>query len=149
MFNHSNLSNCCSGLNKAFHVEYFLSNFIGYAPPMFNLKKWGSNHKSHKSEYTSITWSLWPISRTVVAYQNPFTGDYCVHKSRLSASGYVNNLQPDSPDSGVSDEYEPLNLQTMSPRPSLPHVTQDKMPNGVVPVPVPVPQVFYSVIVNY
>ncbi|XP_047538418.1 uncharacterized protein LOC125072000 [Vanessa atalanta] len=48
--------------------------------------------------------------RTVVAYQNPFTGDYCVHKSR-GPQGYVNSMNsPDSPDSGVSDAYEPLNL---------------------------------------
>ncbi|CAH2238368.1 jg18014 [Pararge aegeria aegeria] len=48
--------------------------------------------------------------RTVVAYQNPFTGDYCVHKSR-EPKGYVNSIEPDSPDSGVSDDqYEPLNL---------------------------------------
>ncbi|CAB3219975.1 unnamed protein product [Arctia plantaginis] len=78
--------------------------------------------------------------RTVVAYQNPFTGDYCVHKSRLGANGYVNNLQPDSPDSGVSDEYEPLNPETMSPRPSLAHVKHEKMPNGVLAVPVPQPE---------
>ncbi|CAG5058881.1 unnamed protein product [Parnassius apollo] len=49
--------------------------------------------------------------RTVVAYRNPFTGDYCVHKSRVEPKGYINSVQiPDSPDSGVSDEYEPLNL---------------------------------------
>ncbi|XP_028026725.1 uncharacterized protein LOC114240410 [Bombyx mandarina] len=60
---------------------------------------------SHKSEGDSCE-----QLRTVVAYQNPFTGDYCIHKSRLG-TGYVNAMQtPDSPDSGVSDEYEPLNL---------------------------------------
>ncbi|XP_060806591.1 uncharacterized protein LOC132903167 [Amyelois transitella] len=50
--------------------------------------------------------------RTVVAYRNPFTGDYCVHKSRVEPKGYVNSAQiPDSPDSGVSDAYEPLQLE--------------------------------------
>lgn len=76
------------------------------------------------------------ISRTVVAYQNPFTGDYCVHKSRAGPKGYVNNLQqPDSPDSGLSDEYEPLNLEPLGPRPDLPHVIQDKMPPEIVSMP--------------
>lgn len=70
----------------------------------------------------------------MVAYQNPFTGDYCVHKSRLGANGYMNNLQPDSPDSGVSDEYEPLNLEPLGPQPSLPHVMQDKMPSDLVSI---------------
>ncbi|KAJ8713180.1 hypothetical protein PYW08_008484 [Mythimna loreyi] len=75
--------------------------------------------------------------RTVVAYQNPFTGDYCVHKSRAGPKGYVNNLQhPDSPDSGLSDEYEPLNLEPAGPQPSLPHVLQDKPP-GFVSMPQP------------
>ncbi|XP_063368424.1 uncharacterized protein LOC134656826 [Cydia amplana] len=48
--------------------------------------------------------------RTVVAYQNPFTGDYCVNKSR-PPKGYLNALSmpsPESTDSGVSEEYEPL-----------------------------------------
>ncbi|KAI8442541.1 hypothetical protein MSG28_006005 [Choristoneura fumiferana] len=46
--------------------------------------------------------------RSVVAYQNPFTGDYCVHKSH-PPKGYMNALpSPESTDSGVSDEYEPL-----------------------------------------
>ncbi|KPJ12979.1 hypothetical protein RR48_01850 [Papilio machaon] len=61
---------------------------------------------SHKKEGES-TEEL----RTVVAYQNPFTGDYCVHKSRAGPKGYMNATPvPDSPDSGVSDEYEPINL---------------------------------------
>ncbi|VVC93933.1 unnamed protein product [Leptidea sinapis] len=48
--------------------------------------------------------------RTVVAYQNPFTGDYCINKNKLP-QGYINKLDTiDSPDSGVSDEYEPVNL---------------------------------------
>ncbi|XP_032526431.1 uncharacterized protein LOC116777155 isoform X1 [Danaus plexippus] len=48
--------------------------------------------------------------RSVVAYRNPFTGDYCVNKSQAS-HGYMNQLPPDasSPDSGLSDDrYEPL-----------------------------------------
>ncbi|CAG9791695.1 unnamed protein product [Diatraea saccharalis] len=54
--------------------------------------------------------------RTVVAYQNPFTGDYCVRKSRVGPKGYVNQLQgPESPDSGLSDEYEPLQLDPQLP----------------------------------
>ncbi|XP_013141614.1 PREDICTED: uncharacterized protein LOC106105727 [Papilio polytes] len=61
---------------------------------------------SHKKEGES-TEEL----RTVVAYQNPFTGDYCIHKSRAGPKGYMNATPiPDSPDSGVSDEYEPINL---------------------------------------
>ncbi|KAJ2943036.1 hypothetical protein O0L34_g15229 [Tuta absoluta] len=63
---------------------------------------------SHKKEGES-TEEL----RTVVAYQNPFTGDYCVHKSRLGQNGYVNSLPGASPDSGVSEEYEPLRLDSM------------------------------------
>ncbi|XP_041971911.1 uncharacterized protein LOC121727919 [Aricia agestis] len=48
--------------------------------------------------------------RTVVAYRNPFTGDYCVHKNR-EPKGYLNSTQSlASTDSGLSDEYEPLNL---------------------------------------
>ncbi|XP_053616938.1 uncharacterized protein LOC128679023 [Plodia interpunctella] len=47
--------------------------------------------------------------RTVVAYRNPFTGDYCVAKSR-EPQGFV-NAPPESPDSGLSDEYEPLHLE--------------------------------------
>ncbi|XP_034827497.1 uncharacterized protein [Maniola hyperantus] len=55
--------------------------------------------------------------RTVVAYQNPFTGDYCVHKSR-EPKGYLNSMEPDSPDSGLSDDqYEPLNLVPPCPPP--------------------------------
>lgn len=73
--------------------------------------------------------------RTVVAYQNPFTGDYCVHKSRAGPKGYMNNMQPDSPDSGVSDEYEPLNLEPLGPQPKLPHVIQDQMPPGLISMP--------------
>lgn len=44
-----------------------------------------------------------------MAYQNPFTGDYCVHKTRAEPQGYINILP--SPDSGMSDEYEPLRSQ--------------------------------------
>ncbi|CAH0595562.1 unnamed protein product [Chrysodeixis includens] len=85
---------------------------------------------THKKEGTS-TEEL----RTVVAYQNPFTGDYCVHKSR-EPKGYLNSLQPDSPDSGVSDEYEPLHLDPVGPPlPPLPHVQQDRMPPGIVVMP--------------
>ncbi|KAL0818024.1 hypothetical protein ABMA28_008565 [Loxostege sticticalis] len=59
--------------------------------------------------------------RTVVAYQNPFTGDYCVRKSRVGPKGYVNELQgPESPDSGLSDEYEPLNLDPQIPQATVP-----------------------------
>ncbi|XP_072934058.1 uncharacterized protein [Epargyreus clarus] len=84
---------------------------------------------SHKKEGES-TEQL----RTVVAYQNPFTGDYCVHKSR-EPKGYVNSaLTPDSPDSGVSDEYEPLNL-VPAPQPHL----QEQSQNLVVPDPVKLP----------
>ncbi|XP_026740861.1 uncharacterized protein LOC113503200 isoform X2 [Trichoplusia ni] len=87
---------------------------------------------THKKEGTS-TEEL----RTVVAYQNPFTGDYCVHKSRAGPKGYLNSLQPDSPDSGVSDEYEPLHLDPVGPQPQppLPHVEQDRMPPGIVAMP--------------
>jgi hypothetical protein len=64
--------------------------------------------------------AIWKFLRTVVAYQNPFTGDYCVRKSR-SPKGYVNQLQvPDSPDSGLSDEYEPLQLDPQVPQASIP-----------------------------
>ncbi|XP_023945757.1 uncharacterized protein LOC112051382 [Bicyclus anynana] len=57
--------------------------------------------------------------RTVVAYQNPFTGDYCVRKSR-EPKGYLNALEADSPDSGLSDDqYEPLNLVPQPLPPSL------------------------------
>ncbi|XP_022125114.2 uncharacterized protein LOC111000079 [Pieris rapae] len=68
--------------------------------------------------------------RTVVAYQNPLTGDYCVHKTR-SPKGYVNNLEPvpDSPDSGVSDEYEPLNLVPTVPDINPPGIHQ--IPDGL------------------
>ncbi|RVE49902.1 hypothetical protein evm_005495 [Chilo suppressalis] len=59
--------------------------------------------------------------RTVVAYQNPFTGDYCVRKSRVGPAGYVNHLQgPASPDSGLSDEYEPLQLHPQVPQAGIP-----------------------------
>lgn len=59
-----------------------------------------------------------------------------MHKSRAGPKGYVNNLQqPDSPDSGLSDEYEPLNLEPLGPRPDLPHVIQDKMPPEIVSMP--------------
>ncbi|PZC82646.1 hypothetical protein B5X24_HaOG210090 [Helicoverpa armigera] len=85
---------------------------------------------SHKKEGQS-TEEL----RTVVAYQNPFTGDYCVHKSRAGPKGYMNSLAPDSPDSGVSDEYEPLNLEPVGPQPELPHVIQDKMPSEIIAMP--------------
>lgn len=44
-----------------------------------------------------------------MAYRNPFTGDYCVAKSR-EPQGFV-NAPPESPDSGLSDEYEPLHLE--------------------------------------
>ncbi|XP_037974687.2 uncharacterized protein LOC105389871 [Plutella xylostella] len=61
--------------------------------------------------------------RTVVAYRNPFTGDYCVHKHR-EPRGYENEMarcgprgesetarcDTESADSGLSDEYEPLNV---------------------------------------
>ncbi|KAH9638785.1 hypothetical protein HF086_002025 [Spodoptera exigua] len=87
---------------------------------------------SHKKEGQSAE-----ELRTVVAYQNPFTGDYCVHKSRAGPKGYVNNLQPESPDSGVSDEYEPLNLEPVGPQPKLPHVELDKMPPGIIAMPQP------------
>ncbi|KAM3956795.1 uncharacterized protein ACR2FA_009235 [Aphomia sociella] len=70
---------------------------------------------SHKREIDSVE-----ELRTVVAYQNPFTGDYCVHKSRVGPKGYLNSVQiPESPDSGVSDEYEPLNLEP-GPRVNVP-----------------------------
>ncbi|KAI5633988.1 hypothetical protein NE865_13283 [Phthorimaea operculella] len=65
--------------------------------------------------------------RTVVAYQNPFTGDYCVHKSRLGQNGYVNSLPGDSPDSGVSEEYEPLRLDSMVEPPRGLHEFQNEL----------------------
>ncbi|XP_026314579.1 uncharacterized protein LOC113226234 [Hyposmocoma kahamanoa] len=58
--------------------------------------------------------------RTVVAYQNPFTGDYCVHKTRAQPQGYINILP--SPDSGMSDEYEPLRLQPPCSEPVGPQI---------------------------
>ncbi|XP_049879009.1 uncharacterized protein LOC126375944 [Pectinophora gossypiella] len=70
---------------------------------------------SHKKEGES-TEEL----RTVVAYQNPFTGDYCVRKSRLGQQGYMNSLPGASPDSGLSDEYEPLHLEPAVPGPNAP-----------------------------
>ncbi|XP_026758437.3 uncharacterized protein LOC113517892 [Galleria mellonella] len=75
---------------------------------------------SHKREGDTVE-----QLRTVVAYQNPFTGDYCVHKSRVGQNGYLNSVQiPDSPDSGVSDEYEPLNLDSGA---------QVNVPEGSIP----------------
>ncbi|CAK1541426.1 unnamed protein product [Leptosia nina] len=74
--------------------------------------------------------------RTVVAYQNPLTGDYCVHKSR-SPTGYMNNADvPDSPDSGVSDEYEPLNLVPIAQDTSPPgiHLISDRSKSPLTPV---------------
>ncbi|XP_037292524.1 uncharacterized protein LOC115442410 isoform X2 [Manduca sexta] len=71
--------------------------------------------------------------RTVVAYQNPFTGDYCIHKSRVGPKGYMNEVHvPDSPDSGVSDEYEPLNLDPIGP--------QQPAPKIVTEIPSAIPQ---------
>ncbi|CAG4933842.1 unnamed protein product [Colias eurytheme] len=74
--------------------------------------------------------------RTVVAYQNPLTGDYCVHKSR-SPKGYMNNIEiPDSPDSGVSDEYEPLNLVPSVQETSPPgiHQIQNPVKSPITPI---------------
>ncbi|XP_045454225.1 uncharacterized protein LOC123663598 [Melitaea cinxia] len=71
--------------------------------------------------------------RTVVAYQNPFTGDYCVHKSR-GPKGYVNSIEsPDSIDSGVSDAYEPLNL-VPQPRAQEESGTQESIKAPISPV---------------
>ncbi|KAL4703168.1 hypothetical protein ACJJTC_012082 [Scirpophaga incertulas] len=78
------------------------------------------------------------VKRTVVAYQNPFTGDYCIRKSRVGAKGYINEAQiPNSPDSGLSDEYEPLQLDPQVPQAVIPDEvfstpTVDKI--GDVPV---------------
>ncbi|XP_038217507.1 uncharacterized protein LOC119836287 [Zerene cesonia] len=74
--------------------------------------------------------------RTVVAYHNPLTGDYCVHKSR-APRGYMNNIEyPDSPDSGVSDEYEPLNLvpPALDTNPPEIHQIQNPAKSPITPV---------------
>ncbi|CAH2051559.1 unnamed protein product, partial [Iphiclides podalirius] len=87
--------------------------------------------------------------RTVVAYQNPFTGDYCVHKSRLGTKCYVNAApalpsppsplphytpaspaSPASPDSGMSDEYEPL---APVPRPDSAQDYQEPLKPPLIP----------------
>ncbi|CAH0714056.1 unnamed protein product, partial [Brenthis ino] len=85
---------------------------------------------SHKSEGAANE-----QLRTVVAYQNPFTGDYCVHKSRVP-KGYLNNMDsPNSPDSGVSDAYEHVNLV---PQPRSTDGTEGHI-SGQVPETVKVP----------
>ncbi|XP_059046925.1 uncharacterized protein LOC131842407 [Achroia grisella] len=153
-----------SGVNMIIYVDYvllgillFLSLFTcGYCfYRVYGLRRNGQIGVllrptkvlfSHKREGETVE-----QLRTVVAYQNPFTGDYCVHKSRVGPKGYENSVQiPDSPDSGVSDEYEPLNLdpgaQANIPG-DIPHKVEKlgelkKIANGDLPVTHPADPVY-------
>ncbi|GBP18780.1 hypothetical protein EVAR_93208_1 [Eumeta japonica] len=64
--------------------------------------------------------------RTTVSYKHPLSGEYCVRKDMDRGYHEVVNPRrsatPPSPDSGLSDQYEPLNLRPHSPVfPPLPH----------------------------
>ncbi|KAI8442534.1 hypothetical protein MSG28_006005 [Choristoneura fumiferana] len=90
-------------INSPNHATFDSDRVIGRMEQVTILLKPTKVLFSHKNEESGKE-----ELRSVVAYQNPFTGDYCVHKSH-PPKGYMNALpSPESTDSGVSDEYEPL-----------------------------------------